>query len=212
MCKLTKRLVLTAMLLSVSRLCFGQCVPVDSPSQPNQDPLARLLKAQAQCPTRTIDFRSLVERSGARLETTMVNFLSFHNPNPGAFFLFEIVSGNLAGVNVSVERGDLLFGHFLTATNNSQLVLDSTNRLLVEAIAWDPVKQMFNFYELFREGSGPPSWFYRGDSRVVLEDIQCQERVDPRRSPGWHIAGEHGDGEQHAVVPASVSGSVGDTL
>jgi hypothetical protein len=43
----------------------------------------------------------------------MVNFLSFHNPNPGALFLFEIVSRQLARLNLSIERGELLFGHFL---------------------------------------------------------------------------------------------------
>jgi hypothetical protein len=133
--------------------------------------VARLLEAQDQCPSTSLAFRNLIESSGARLETTMVNFLSFHNPNPGAFFLFEIVSGQLAGLNLSVERGDLLFGHFLT-NSRSRLVLN-TSGLLVEAIAWDPAKQLFNFYELVADG-GPQraSWFYRGDSKLILEDIQ----------------------------------------
>jgi hypothetical protein len=42
---------------------------------------------QAACTRENIG-----QRSGAQLETTMVNFLSFHNPNPGAFFFFEIVT------------------------------------------------------------------------------------------------------------------------
>ncbi|MCI0570060.1 MAG: hypothetical protein L0Y66_04850, partial [Myxococcaceae bacterium] len=162
---------LCATLLFVTRLCQAECVPTDSPPQPNQDPVARLLKAQERCPRTALAFRNLVEGSGARLETTMVNFLGFHNPDPGAFFLFEIASGRLAAPDFSIERGDLLFGHFLTGAG-SRLVL-STGGLLVEAIAWDPAKQLFNFYELVEAGQPPrAAWFYRGDSKLVLEDIQ----------------------------------------
>jgi hypothetical protein len=159
------------MLLFAVRLCQAACIPTNAQQQPNRDALARLLEAQDRCPSTALDFRNLVEGSGARLETTMVNFLSFHHPNPGAFFLFEIVSGQLAGLNLMVERGDLLFGHFLTS-QSSRLVLN-TSDLLVEVIAWDPTKQLFNFYELVEDG-GPQraSWFYRGDSRLILEDIQ----------------------------------------
>jgi len=148
-------------------LCQGDCVPNNSPDTPNQDPVARLLKAQARCPTTALEFRTLVEGSGARLETTMVNFLGFHNPGPGALFLFEIAS------SASIQRGDLLFGHFLTSSG-SRLVL-STGGLLVEAIAWDPAKQLFNFYELLQAG-GQPRWFYRGDSQLVFEDISLLYR------------------------------------
>jgi hypothetical protein len=145
--KLTSVLHATAVLLFAARLCQAECVPEHAPLQPNQDALARLLKAQDRCPVTTPDFLNVVEGSGAKLETTMVNFLGFGNPDPGVFFLFQIVSGRLLGPNLSVERGDLLFGHFLTANDSSQLVLD-TGGLLVEAIAWDPAKQMYNFYEL----------------------------------------------------------------
>jgi hypothetical protein len=109
--KLTHLLHFTAALLFAARLCQAECIPEHAPPQPNQDALARLLKAQDQCPATTPDFLNVVEGSGAKLETTMVNFLVFDNPNPGVFFLFQIVSGRLAGPNLSVERGDLLFGH-----------------------------------------------------------------------------------------------------
>src|SRR5439155_25957570 len=170
--KLTHISRITAVLLLAARLCQAECIPGHSPSQPNQDALALLLKTQDRCPVTTPDFLNLVERSGAKLETTMVNFLGFHDPDPGAFFLFQIVSGQLAAPNLSVERGDLLFGHFLTANDRSQLVLD-TGGLLVEAIAWDPAKQMFNFYELTKakDCKQPGAhWCYRGDSRLILED------------------------------------------
>jgi hypothetical protein len=176
--KLTHLLHFAAALLFAARLCQAECIPEHVPPQPNQDALARLLKAQDQCPATTPDFLNVVEGSGAKLETTMVNFLGFDNPNPGVFFLFQIVSGRLAGPNLSVERGDLLFGHFLTANERSQLVLD-TGGLLVEAIAWDPTKQMFNFYELTKakDCKQPGAhWCYRGDSRLILEDIEFLDR------------------------------------
>jgi mono/diheme cytochrome c family protein len=169
--RLTKLVPLTAIALFVAQLSQAACVPENSPKQPNQDAVARLLQAQDRCPATALDFRNLVERSGARLETTMVNFLGFHNPDDGAFFLFEIVSGKIAALNSTIERGDLLFGHFLTS-DGSSLVLN-TSGLLVEAIAWDPAKQLFNFYELLEVG-GPQraSWFYRGDSKLILQDIE----------------------------------------
>ena len=146
--RLPRLLYVTVLILFAARLCQAACIPADTtklPNQrPNQDALALLLKAQATCPLTTLDFLKLVEGSGARLEPTMVNFHGFHNQDRGLFFLFEIVSGPLAGLNV--ERGDFLFGHFLS-NENSQLVLQK-NSLLIEAIFWDPTKKMLNFYEL----------------------------------------------------------------
>src|SRR5215831_10770510 len=107
MTRLSQLLHLIAILLLGVQLCHAACTLDNAPPQPNQDAVARLLAAQDQCPSTALAFRTLLESSGARLETTMVNFLSFHNPNPGAFFLFEIVSGPLAGVNLAMERGDL---------------------------------------------------------------------------------------------------------
>jgi hypothetical protein len=176
--RVTDLVRLIAALPLAARVCTAACIPESSPQPPNRDPLARLLAAQAQCPGSAGEFRDLAERAGARLETTMVNFLGFHDPRPGAFFLFEIASGAMAGAGPSVGRGDLLFGHFLTA-REPHLVLN-TSGLLVEAIAWDPDKQLFNFYELV-EGADRPSWHYRGDSRLILEDIELLYR---QRAPG----------------------------
>ena len=124
MSRLVPLLLLIATLLLAARLSHAACLPEHSPPQPNRDAVARLLEAQDRCPDTALEFRNLVERSGGQLETTMVNFLSFHNPNPGAFFLFEIVSGKLAPLNLTVERGDLVFGHFLTSSR-SRLVLNT---------------------------------------------------------------------------------------
>jgi hypothetical protein len=55
--------------------------------------------------------------------------------------------------------------------------------LLVEAIAWDPNKQLFNFYELTTPNPDEKDckqpgehWCYRGDSRLILEDIEFLHR------------------------------------
>ena len=132
---------------AAARLCQAACIPKNSPAQPNQDALARLLQAQDRCPSTALDFRNLVEGSGAKLETTMVNFLSFRAPEEGAFFLFEIVSGQLAGPTFHRARRSVV--RPLPHCERSLAFGSATPvDLLVEAIAWDPVKQMFNFYEL----------------------------------------------------------------
>src|SRR5262249_52614814 len=131
--RLPRLLYLTVMLLFAARLCQAACVPMDTTKlpnpRPNQDALALLLKPQAKCPLTTPDFLKLVQGRGARLEPTMVNFLGFHNPDPGIFFLFENVSGQIAGS--TVERGDFLFGHFLSS-EGSRLILQKRG-LLIEA-------------------------------------------------------------------------------
>jgi hypothetical protein len=199
--RLPRLLCFTVTLLFAARLCQAACIPTDTtkpPNQrPNQDALALLLKAQATCPLNTPDFLKLVEGSGARLAPTMVNFHGFRNQDldSGVFFIFEIVSGPLAGVNV--ERGDFLFGHFLS-NKGSQLILQEGG-LMIEAIAWDPAKRVFNFYELTEDDCKPSqaSWCYRGDSSFVLQDIEFLYRQvagqqpfhDRLRCSGCHVSG-----------------------
>jgi hypothetical protein len=192
--KVARALLVTAILLFATPFCEAACIPLNAPPKPNQDALALLLKAQGQCPVATPDFLKTVEAEGAKLEPTMVNFLGFHNPDPGVFFVFEIVSGKLPGSDTPIARGDLLFGHFL-AKDRSQLVLEPSG-LLVEAIAWDPTKRVFNFYELTDDTQGP-SWFYRGDSLLVLADIEFLHRGKAGQAPfkeklrcsGCHVNG-----------------------
>jgi hypothetical protein len=174
-------------LLFAARFAQAACIPEDTThlpnQQPNQDALAVLLRAQDQCPLTTLDFLNLVESGGGRLEPTLVNFQGFNDPDDGNFFLFEIVSGQLAGTKV--ERGDFLFGHFLgpDPRDQSRLAL-LTSGLLIEAIAWDPSKQMFNFYEL-TERCKPTgaNWCYRGDSSFVLQDIEFLDRQNSGQRP-----------------------------
>ena len=166
------------------------CIPSNLPTPSPRDPVVRVLDAQQSCPKTAIEFRTVLKRSGARLEPTMVNFVGFHNPDAGAFFVFEIVSAGSS--TLTIQRGDLVFGHFSNATGDGRLVSNQSG-LVIELIAWDPDKQFYNFYELV---SG--TWFYRGDSRDVLDDIQLLHRQRPAsqgafgqrlRCSGCHLNG-----------------------
>ena len=118
----------------------------------------RVLATQTACPKDPVEFVDALRKLGVRSEPTMVNFRGFHSPDLGAFFIFESASteGSQPG-GLSIGRGDLLFGHFTTATGDGRLVANKED-LVIELIVWDPDKQFFNFYELV-DGK----WFYRGD-------------------------------------------------
>jgi hypothetical protein len=47
----------------------------------------------------------------------MVNFIGFHNADVAEFFFFEIVSSTPP--SITIQRGDLLFGHFTGPTTTS---------------------------------------------------------------------------------------------
>jgi len=155
-----------ALMLEIAGAAPGRadCIVENLATPAPQDPVARVLAAQSRCPKNAIEFVAALEQLGARMEPTVVNFVGFHNPDPGAFFIFEIVSSK------EIERGDLLFGHFTTATSSGELVSNQED-LTIELIAWDGDKQFYNFYELVGG-----SWFYRGDSRNILDDVQLLHR------------------------------------
>ena len=82
-----------------------------------------------------IEFVDVLKRAGARLEPTMVNFVGAHNPDAGAFFIFEIVT--LAGGDSlrSCRSRGLDLGHFTAATNDGRLISNQSG-LVIELIAW----------------------------------------------------------------------------
>jgi hypothetical protein len=174
---------------------YAACIPKDLATPAPQDPVARVLAAQKACPKTAVEFVDVLKRLGARLEPTMVNFVGFHNPDAGAFFIFEIVSSDgVPPSGLAIQRGDLLFGHFTAVTSDMSLVSFKSNEdLVIELIAWDPGKGFYNFYEL----SGG-DWAYRGDSEAILNDVQRLHRQrkaserpfgDKLRCSGCHING-----------------------
>lgn len=177
-------------------LCHAACMPNDLARPAPRDPLAQVLTAQNACPRDAVEFVEVLKRTGARLEPTMVNFVGFNNPDSGAFFIFEIVSSDGPPSSaLTIRRGDLLFGHFTAVRRpgNELVSLKRKGALLVEAIAWDPDKQFFNFYELTQG-----AWVYRGDSKSILDDVErlhrqrnasAREFKEVLRCSGCHING-----------------------
>lgn len=165
----------------------------------NNDPIAKLFTAGGPCPTNVFEFRARLLGAGAKIKTAFVANRGFHNPAEGSFSMFEMVSGRLAPAGIGVADGEFFFGHF-TARDGNKLVANQESadgNLMVELIAWDPQKKLFNFYEVIGDGRRG-QWFYRGDSLDIQSDITSLHRQkDPNRPlfgrrlrcSGCHTAG-----------------------
>ena len=165
----------------------------------NNDALARLLLSGGPCPTNVFEFRARLLGAGAKIKTAFVANRGFHNPARGSFSMFEIVSGRLAPAGIEVADGEFFFGHF-TGRDGNKLFADQNPQagsLMVELIAFDPQKKLFNFYEVIGNGQ-KGQWFYRGDSLDIQADIKLLHRqpdpIHPQfgerlRCSGCHIAG-----------------------
>jgi hypothetical protein len=125
------------------------------------------------CPTHVEELRN--QFATRKIETTMVSNRGSNNPNLGSYSFFEIVDSH---------KDEIYFGHF-TALEKSKIILDQAprpNSLLIELIAWDPYKGMYNFYELIGQRNTPPKWFYRGDSADIARDNHWLHRqIDPKK-------------------------------
>jgi len=164
------------------------CFPGNSQGLPvttNRDPVAIVLAASQKCPVNVFEFRDQILKAGGKIESAIVNNQGFHNPNVGNFSLFEMVSGRMdEPVGVTVASGDFFFGHF-TATQGGTLIANQVPQdLMIELIAFDPIKEAFNFYELIGEGK-QSKWFYRGDSLDVVSDISLLHR---QKNPAKPVA------------------------
>lgn len=152
----------------------------------NNDALFKLLTAQTRCPGNALEFRDLVLKNGMSLKPAMVANRGFHNPLPqGSFSFFEAVVGAYGGQ--TLVPGDWFFGHFTAASIDNTALTSilspqqaaTPDNLLLETLIWDPVKQVFNFYEIRGNGEGG-IWFYRGDSNDIVADIKNLHRAyDP---------------------------------
>src|SRR3990167_4536509 len=151
------------------------------------DALGVLLFSDVACPKDVFLFRQLLKKSGLKLETTMVANRGFHNPTQGSFSIFEIVSGQLTSGNNTfiIKTGDFFFGHFTTVNSRGYLAADQNpekSSLMIEAFAWDPKKEVFNFYELRGDGK-QGQWFYRGDSVDIFTDNEFLHRQSDPKHP-----------------------------
>jgi len=158
------------------------------PVQDNGDALAKLLLAGGPCPADVFEFRSRLAASGATIRTTLVANRGFHDqkkdPEAMHFMMFEIVTGRLGPAAVEVGDGEFFFGHFTAVKGADTLFADqrpSSGALMIELIAFDHSKGVFNFYELIGDGRRG-RWFYRGDSLDIQSDVKLLHRqADPGR-------------------------------
>ena len=159
----------------------ASCVILDSKGKPvldNNDPLAKLLLASGACPRNVFELHSRLLAAGAKIRTTLVANRGFHNPKLGSFSMFELVSGRLSSLAIDINDGEFFFGHFTGTRGVSTLIAEQQpdpDALMIELIAWDPVKQVFNFYELIGDGQ-KGQWFYRGNSLDILIDVTLLHR------------------------------------
>lgn len=153
------------------------------PAPRQGDALFRVLATAEACPQDVLQLRALLAAKGLSSKPSLVANRGRNNPKLGSFSLFERVLGRLADGQV-VGDGQFFFGHF-TAAHQGRLVLDqapAAGKLLIELIAWDPAKKLYNFYELIGRPSGA-TWFYRGDSADILADNLFVHRDPPPGQP-----------------------------
>ncbi|MES2803208.1 MAG: hypothetical protein V4654_11995 [Bdellovibrionota bacterium] len=134
------------------------------------DAFYQIIKALPACPENVQALQTTLKNTDNVLKPSMVANRGINNPSFGSFSLFEqVLSHSLA--NPKIEEGELFFGHFTDLVQGS-IVLDQTpapGKLLIELIAWDKQKELFNFYELIGTATGG-QWFYRGDSADIIKD------------------------------------------
>ena len=171
-----------------------------TPVETLNDPLFQVLKLATICPKNVMELRDLLKQEGAQFFSTMVANRGFHNPSAGSFSFFETVQiSNPIHLGSAVDKDELFFGHF-TASRDDTLTLDQNENLsglMIESIAWDKDKEVYNFYELIGSAQGS-RWFYRGDSTDIWSDISKLHRKRSASEPifgsklrcsGCHVSG-----------------------
>lgn len=135
------------------------------------DALYQILARETVCPQNVFQLKDVLSQTNLIVEPAMVANRGRNNPRFGSFSFFETVHGTSPKVSDPVAPGEFFFGHF-THVQNGVVDLDQAPRpgkLLIELIAWDYRKGMFNFYEMIGTAVGA-QWFYRGDSADAYAD------------------------------------------
>lgn len=191
---LNRFFTITMITFFVTIICSSQNVwaacSISSPSGQSikrADALEILLSSTSVCPSDVFRFRQLLKQAGLKIETSMVANRGFHNPAQGSFSMFEMVTGQLKSKESTliINHGDFFFGHFTAVNPDGYLVADQNpekGSLMIEALAWDPEKEVFNFYELRGDGE-KGRWFYRGDSADILADNEFLHRQPDPQHP-----------------------------
>lgn len=148
------------------------------------DPLFFLVSNSSRCPGSIQELKQRITVNGLLIQTSMVANRGRKNPSEGSFSFFESIYGQLP-TGESINKGSFFLGYF-TALKDGTLILDQApehNKLLIEVIAWDKQKMLFNFYELRGLKNGQTRWFYRGDSKDAYKDNTWLYRDHPENEP-----------------------------
>jgi hypothetical protein len=168
-----KHVLLISAILAMSS-AKAECLVVDSSGRPvpaQADALYAILSTSESCPADVFELKAAISQAGLKTRPYLVSNRGFHNTGAGSFSVFEQVQGSSSQLPVSASVGEFFFGHF-TGKNGKQIELDqrpNQGSLMIELIAWDHRKKLFNFYELIGAGNAS-KWFYRGDSSDILKD------------------------------------------
>jgi hypothetical protein len=136
------------------------------------DAVRRAILSGPEIPRTIFDVHRQLERLGGTLKTHIVANRGYENPQlrSVSFSFFQTYSGPMKGGQV--EEGELFIGFFAGA-DGDVLTVDqnfSDGSLMIELIAWDRTKEVYNFWELIGNGVGS-DWHFRGDSNDILADV-----------------------------------------
>lgn len=140
------------------------------------DGLYVVLSLAHKCPQDVVALQEIIHEQGLLMSSYMVANRGRLNPDLGSFSFFEVAQGLLS----NGQSTEIFMGHF-THVMNGVIELDqepTAGKLLIEAIAFDDKKGVYNFYELIGSGKGA-TWFYRGDSQDALLDNTYLYREPP---------------------------------
>ncbi|RYD71477.1 MAG: hypothetical protein EOP53_23625, partial [Sphingobacteriales bacterium] len=133
------------------------------------DAVTRAILSGNEKPLNIFDVREKLEKKwSGKLKTHIVANRGHDNPKEGSFSFFETYIGPMQGG--TVQEGELFIGFFSETQGNNLAVQQSFEPgLMIELIAWDYTKKMYNFWELVGNGKSS-EWHFRGDTQDILVD------------------------------------------
>jgi hypothetical protein len=134
------------------------------------DAVQRGILAGPDMPRDVLAVRQRLLKLGGSLQTHIVANRGHDNPKFGSFSFFETYTGPIP--DGKVDKAELFLG-FFSQPQNGKLAIDNqaeAGQLMMELIAWDYTKQVYNFWELIGDGK-TGQWKYRGDSNDILADV-----------------------------------------
>lgn len=169
---LKQTLTITATFLLMALLWANQPVfstAIHAPTGLNDAVSQGILATQTPPPT-IFEMRQQIQQWGGKIQTHIVANRGFHNPTEGSFSFFETYQGPLPDGS-HVQEHEFYWGFFSERQGKVLIVSQSFEPgLMIELIAWDRTKQVYNFWELIGTGN-VSAWHYRGDSNDILADI-----------------------------------------